>query len=147
MGSLRVIPPTDIDALVAGKAVLLFDGVCVLCNAYAQFLLRHDTRHALTFATVQSPIGQAILAHYDWPLSDWHSNLFLDDGQVYEKFQGFCRMMAYLPAPWSWLRLLKVIPRPLGDWGYDRIARNRYEIFGMNPRCYLPTPDEKDRFL
>lgn len=136
-----------VEKLLRGKAVVMFDGECVLCSGFARFVLRFDRKARFRLASMQSATGQRILAHLGLPLSDWESNLLIDDGVPSFKSTAYIGIMTGLGAPWSWFDLTRVVPLPLRDWLYDRIARNRYRLFGRRASCMVPTPDIVHRFL
>lgn len=140
-------PDTQPPFLQPGDRVLLFDGVCKLCNASVRFVIRHDRQRRIKLASMQSPQGQALLTWFGQPTEQFDSVLLIEDQGLSQRSEAFIRLMAQLPAPWCWLRLLRWIPRPLRDWGYDRIAGNRYRWFGRHDVCLLPSPDHRGRFL
>lgn len=127
--------------------VILFDGVCKLCNGWSQFILRYDVDGHFKLCSVQSPAGQQLLAEHGYPLDYYETMLVIYEGQLYEKSDAFFCVVRQLPRPWRWLRFLRVIPRPLRDWCYDRIALNRYKLFGRYDQCLLPDPKYTHRFL
>jgi predicted DCC family thiol-disulfide oxidoreductase YuxK len=129
------------------KAVLVFDGVCVLCSGFAKFLLRHDKSFAFRFVTAQSPLGQALFRHYGLAADDFETNLVIADGRAYAKLETVMIAGARLGGPWRLLSALRAIPQPLADWIYDRIARNRYRLFGRAEACMMPPPEWRDRFI
>ncbi|NIA68395.1 thiol-disulfide oxidoreductase DCC family protein [Pelagibius litoralis] len=126
---------------------MLFDGVCVLCNGSMQFVLRHERMPTFHFAPIQSPPGRQALIAYGQAVEDWDSVVVIDDGTVYLKSDAALRIARGLKAPWSWLTILRVLPRGLRDWFYDRVARNRYRLFGRYDHCMVPGPDLRRRFL
>ena len=127
--------------------ILLFDGVCVLCNGFVRFVLAHERAPAIRFATMQSPAGQAILAAHGLPLAGWDSNVFVENGQALQRSASFFAVLRHLRQPWSWLRLGRFLPAVLCDGLYDRVARNRYRLFGRHAACQLPQPDAAARFM
>jgi predicted DCC family thiol-disulfide oxidoreductase YuxK len=127
--------------------VVLFDGVCNLCNGLVRFLIQRDRGARLRLASVQSEAGQAILAWCGLPLDNFDTMVFVEAGQAYPKSTAFLRVVRYLPQPWPWLSWGLLVPRPLRDWLYDRVARNRYRWFGRQESCMLPTPEIRSRFL
>jgi predicted DCC family thiol-disulfide oxidoreductase YuxK len=133
----------------AGSAhpVVLFDGVCNFCNAWVRFILARDPQARLRLAAVQSPAGQEILERCGLPLDRFDTMVFVEDGTAYFKSTAFLSAVRYLKRPWPWLALARLVPRPLRDWVYDRIARNRYKLFGRRESCMMPTPDVRSRFL
>lgn len=127
--------------------VILFDGVCKLCNAWSRFIIKYDTQNVFKLATVQSDEGQAILKHFNMPTDRFDTMLFVDGDKAYEKSIAFLNVMQLLPQPFKVVSVFRVFPRALRDWFYDRIALNRYKIFGRYDQCIMPTPDHGKRFL
>lgn len=127
--------------------VVLYDGVCKLCGAWARFLIRFDHRRRFKLASVQSPEGQAILSWYGLSTEDFDTMLLVEGARMFVKSTAFIRIVARLPFPWFLLTIGWLIPVPLRHWLYDRVALNRYAIFGRFDACVLPTPDHKSRFL
>ncbi len=133
--------------LKPGECVVLFDGVCKLCNGWAKFLIRHDHAHRVRLAAVQSPEGQALLAWAGLPLDQFDTMAVIEDQRTYYRSDAFFKVMGHLPAPWPWLKVFRIVPRFVRDWAYDRIALNRYRLFGRYDACLVPTPDHLRRFL
>lgn len=127
--------------------LILFDGVCKLCNAWSNFIIRHDRHRRFRLASVQSPEGQAVLAHFGYPTDRFDTMLVVRKGACLEKSEAFFAVMAELGFPWKALLVFKLIPGRLRNWLYDRIALNRYAIFGKYDYCSLPSPDHAGRYL
>jgi predicted DCC family thiol-disulfide oxidoreductase YuxK len=127
--------------------IILFDGVCNLCSWSVQFLAPRDREGRLWFAAVQSTAGQALLARHGIPAEDWESFVLIEDGQPYFKSDAFFRTVRYMTYPWPFLRIGRVLPRRLADCLYDRVARNRYALFGRKQTCMMPRPELAARFL
>jgi predicted DCC family thiol-disulfide oxidoreductase YuxK len=130
-----------------GETVVLFDGVCKLCNGWARFLIRHDSARRVRLAAVQSPEGQALLAWAGLPLHAFDTMAVVRDRHFWVRSDAFFEIVALLPTAWRAVGLLRYVPRPLRDWAYDRIAPNRYRLFGKYDTCLLPSPDHEQRFL
>lgn len=130
-----------------GDRVVLFDGVCKLCNGWAKFLIRHDRAQRFKLASVQSAQGQAILLHFGLPTEHFDTMAYVEDGVLFVRSDAVLRIAAQLPVPWRWAACLRVLPRALRDWAYDRIALNRYRLFGRYDVCLLPSADHDGRFL
>jgi predicted DCC family thiol-disulfide oxidoreductase YuxK len=139
--------PLPAPLLQPGEAVLLFDGVCKLCNGWAKFLIRHDRDHRVRLAAVQSPEGQALLAWAGLPLDQFDTMAVIRDRHFWVRSDAFFEVVALLPGRWRVAKLLRIFPRWLRDWAYDRIAQNRYRLFGKHDVCLLPAPDHEQRFL
>jgi predicted DCC family thiol-disulfide oxidoreductase YuxK len=125
---------------------ILFDGVCVLCSWWVRFIIVRDPDARFRFTPIQSPYGR-ILANafgidYDAP----ESNAVVLDGTVFFKSDAAIHALQSLPH-WQWVGLLASLPRPLRDWLYDRIARNRYRLFGRMKNCLVPSADIARRFV
>ena len=127
--------------------VVLFDGVCKLCNGWARFLIEHDRAALFQLATVQSAEGQALLRWAGLPTDHFDTMAYLENGRLWVRSSAVLRVVGQLPTPWSWLGGLRLIPRPLRDALYDPIARNRYRLFGRHEQCLLPSADHQRRFL
>lgn len=127
--------------------VVLFDGVCNLCNGTVNFLIDRDTCGRLKFASLQSPFGQAWLTRSGKPLDHYDTFILVDGGKSYEKSTGALRTLGKLGFPWSIGLILLVIPRFLRDPIYGVIARRRYAWFGRSERCRMPTPELRARFI
>jgi predicted DCC family thiol-disulfide oxidoreductase YuxK len=130
-----------------GKSVVLFDGVCNLCNGAVDFIIRRDKGHKFMFASLQSEAGQELLDLYWLPKDEYESMVLLKRGKLYQKSTAALEIAAELPGGWSLLRIFKGIPAPLRNAVYTFIATNRYRFFGQKETCRLPTPDERARFL
>jgi len=129
------------------KPIIVFDGYCALCSGFANFVTRHDTQKALRLLPAQSPLGEALYAHYGLKPDDYETNLLIENGRIRVKSDGSLAMFAYLGWPWKILSVGRVLPRPIRDWMYGIIARNRLRWFGQRDVCYLPRPEDADRFL
>jgi len=133
--------------LAAGRAVVLFDGTCKLCNGWATFIIQQDKERRLTLSAVQSPEGQALLKWAGLPQDAFNTIVLVEDDRFYVRSDAMFRIIAHLPARWHWLLLGRVFPKVIRDWLYDRIALNRYRIFGRYDACRLPPADHAERFL
>ncbi len=132
---------------MSGGAVLLFDGVCNLCSGTARFAIRRDPDKKLKFASLQSEAGQRLLALHQLPAEDFRSMVLIEDGKAYTKSSAVLRFFKKLRQPWPLLYAFAVVPRPVLDFFYDKVSRNRYRWYGKKESCWLPTPELKDRFL
>ena len=129
------------------KPLVVFDGHCALCSGFANFITRHDDKMALRLLPAQSELGEALYAHYGLKPDDYETNLLIEDGFVRTKSDGSLAMFSYLGWPWKLTAVARIFPRPFRDWVYGIIARNRLNWFGSREVCYLPRPEDADRFL
>ena len=127
--------------------VILFDGVCKLCNVWSNFILKYDSKQLFKLCSVQSEEGQEILLYFGLPTDSYETMLYVEGNQSFQKSDAFFQIMAELGYPWKGVCIFKIIPTPIRDWMYDRIALNRYRLFGKYDYCALPLPENEARFL
>ncbi|MBP9146908.1 MAG: thiol-disulfide oxidoreductase DCC family protein [Thermoanaerobaculia bacterium] len=131
----------------AVETIVLFDGVCNLCNGSVQFLLRRDRQRRFRFAALQSAAGRALLEQYGLSTQTLETIVVLEGGQARVRSDAALHLARRLPWPWPALAVFRILPRPLRDALYTFVARHRYRWFGRTESCMLPTPDVADRFL
>lgn len=143
----------------AAERVVLFDGVCNLCNASVQFMIDRDPKERLAFAPIQSELAHQLLerslgeakarALYDAAngAGDPDSIIFVDGARAYTHSTAALRIAGNLRFPWNALAVFRIVPRPIRDWFYRFVARNRYRWFGKSDTCRVPTPELRARFL
>lgn len=129
------------------KPIILFDGICNLCDGVVQFIVRHDPNKKFLFTSLQSEAGQTLLKQYQLPLENFNSFLLIQDGKVYNKSTGALKVARQIKGVWKWLYIFIIIPTFIRDAVYSWIAKNRYEWFGKKDGCMIPTPELKARFL
>ncbi len=129
------------------RPVIVFDGVCNLCNASVDLILRRDARQAFLFASNQSSEGRDLLTRHGVDPSDVSTIYLIEDGLAFSRSTAALRIARRLRFPWNLAYGLILIPRPVRDFLYRLIARNRYRLFGKRETCRLPTPEERERFL
>jgi predicted DCC family thiol-disulfide oxidoreductase YuxK len=127
--------------------IVLFDAVCRLCSFWAKFLIRFDKRRVFKLCSVQSDEGSAILAFYGMPTDTFETMALVEGPRLYTKSTAFFHIARRLPFPFPAVLVFAILPRVLRDWLYDRVARNRYKLFGRSDSCMMPTPDHESRFL
>ncbi|HEV8582991.1 MAG TPA: thiol-disulfide oxidoreductase DCC family protein [Thermoanaerobaculia bacterium] len=127
--------------------VLLFDGVCNLCNGSVQFIIRRDPQARFRFASLQSAVGQLYLEELQVDRQAIDSVILVEGDRWYKESDAALGVVRILGGPWRALGVLRLIPRPLRDRLYRLIARNRYRWFGKREACWLPTPELRERFL
>ncbi|MFL5772536.1 MAG: thiol-disulfide oxidoreductase DCC family protein [Flavisolibacter sp.] len=127
--------------------IVLFDGVCNLCNASVNFLIRQDKKNVFRFATLQSETGKKLLGTHHPPNYLNHSFILIDRGKSYEKSSAALKLVNHLPWYWKTFKIFWIIPPFIRNFVYDFIARNRYRWFGRKDVCMVPSPSLKDKFL
>lgn len=138
--------------MVSDSPVLLYDGLCGFCDGAVQFILRHDRKKTLRFATLQGDYARAIFARH--PEIAGIDSLVLVERDpvtgtesVHVRSSGALAVARYLGGPWHLARVVAIIPRFLRDFGYDSFARVRYRVFGRYNSCPIPTPEQRARFI
>lgn len=129
------------------QPILLFDGVCNLCNDTVQFTIERDPTGKFKFASLQSSVGQELLKKFNLPTNDFDSFVLVDGEQCYTKSSAALRVIKGFGGWWTLLYIFILIPKPIRDWVYSLVAKNRYRWFGKANQCWMPTPDLKERFL
>jgi predicted DCC family thiol-disulfide oxidoreductase YuxK len=129
------------------RPLVLFDGVCNLCNASVDFILERDRKGTFRFAALQSEAGQRLLRGFELPTAEHRSLVLVEGDRVYLRSSAALRIARRLGGLWPALYLFIVVPPFLRDLAYDFVARNRYRWFGKRDTCRVPTPELADRFL
>jgi len=128
--------------------ILLFDGVCNLCNGAVQFIIRRDPCGRFRFAALQSDAAKALLQSAGAGAGGLPDSMVLiEDGRLYTRSSAALRVARHLRFPWPLVRVFWIVPRPLRNWMYGFVARHRYRWFGRRDQCMLPTPELQARFL
>lgn len=135
------------DSEFTGRAILLFDGVCNLCNSAVAFIIDRDPEGHFLFAPLQSELGRTLVANCALDPDQLDSLVLVEDGICYRKSTAALRIATRLRGGWRMAGIFKVIPRALRDPVYDIIARHRYRWFGKRESCRIATSDEQSRFL
>ena len=134
---------TPADGLPDG--LLLFDGVCVFCSNWVRWVIRRDADGLYRFTPMQSDEGRALCTRLGIDADRPQSHVVIREGRALSKSDAGIAVLSSLPG-WRWTRIMAAVPRSLRDWAYDRIARNRYALFGKTDVCWIPEPRERERF-
>jgi len=133
--------------------ILLYDGVCGLCNRLVQFVLRRDAQGIFKFASLQSTVAQGLLSREGLNAEDLDTvgvvrNPGADDQGLLVRSDAVIFVLTHLGPFWKIAAsILKIVPRVVRNWGYAAIAKNRYRIFGRFETCPLPSAETRSRFL
>ena len=129
------------------KKIVLFDGVCNLCNSSVQFMLKRDKKDQFLFGSLQGRTGQSYLEKFNLPPGTLNSFMLVEGDVLYTQSTGALRMLKHIGGAWSLLYAFIIVPKFIRDAVYSLIASNRYKWFGKQDTCWLPTPALKEKFL
>jgi predicted DCC family thiol-disulfide oxidoreductase YuxK len=144
---------TDVERkAIEGRALLLYDGVCALCNGVVQFLMKRDRGDRFCYAPLESSLGREVLARFKIHTFPDGVMLLTDaltlTEHLYQRSDAVAEALQRLSTPWRLAgRALRLLPRPLRDWGYGIVARFRYRLFGRYDTCPIPPPEQRSRLL
>jgi predicted DCC family thiol-disulfide oxidoreductase YuxK len=133
-------------------AIVLYDGVCGLCNRLNQFLLKRDTHDRFRFASLQSKFAEDLLKRHGADARDLDTVYVIvdysqPDERLLARSDAILHLLTQLDGIWNWARAGRVLPKPLRDGIYKIVAHNRYRVFGKHESCLLPEPKHRDKFL
>ena len=126
--------------------MILFDGVCNLCNASVQYVIKHDKKRLFRFTSLQSSFGKKILKENNLPQNTFNSFILLDNNKIYTRSTAALLVAKKLSGFIKLLYGFIIVPKFIRDFVYDVIARNRYKWFGKKEACWVPTPELKSLF-
>ncbi|TMM57239.1 thiol-disulfide oxidoreductase DCC family protein [Maribacter algarum] len=130
------------------KKIILFDGVCNLCNGFVQFVIKHDKKDVFRYASLQSEIGQQLISERNIDTSKIDSVVLIEPGVAYYiKSDAALQIGRHIRGYRTISKVLNLIPSSLRNIIYDLIARYRYTWFGKKDQCMIPTPELKGKFL
>ena len=118
--------------------IVVFDGMCRLCSSLVDFITARDPRNVFTFFPMQSPRGQVLLVQHGVSIDQVDTFLLITNGGALVRSDAAIAIAAHLRRPWNLLTVLRYLPRPIRDWVYSFVARNRYRWFGKRATCKLP---------
>lgn len=127
-------------------SVILFDGVCNLCNGAVQFIIKRDPHAHFRYASLQSEIGKSLLQQYQIP-EELKTFILIEQNKVYKRSTAALRVAKQLKGAWPALYLFIIIPPFIRDGVYNLIGKYRYSWFGKKDACMMPTPNIQSRFL
>lgn len=129
------------------RLILLFDGVCNLCNGAVQFVIKHDPNKQFLFASLQSEAGQKLLQKFHLNTANFETFVLVENELVFTHSTAALRVAKRLDGTISLLYAFIIVPRFIRDSVYRLVSRNRYRWFGKKDFCMIPTPDLKEKFL
>jgi predicted DCC family thiol-disulfide oxidoreductase YuxK len=129
------------------RPIILFDALCVLCSANAQFILKYDHKGYFRLASMQSEAGAELYRKFGIDPADPETMILVQGETALHNSDAVLAIYIGLGWPWKAMRVFSIVPRPLRDSIYRWIARNRYRLFGQRDTCWLPAPEYADRLL
>ena len=129
------------------KSIILFDGVCNLCNASVNFVIKHDKNEQFLFASFQSDAAKEIMLHFNLKNLNLDSIVLIEGYKIHEKSTAILRITRHLNSGFKLLYFFIIIPKSVRDWLYSFIAKNRYKFFGKRESCMIPSLELKNRFI
>lgn len=137
---------TNVQQLIQQHDIILFDAICVVCNRWANFLIRNDQQLKFKLASAQSELGVAILQHYGMSTTHYTTMIVIINGQLYTESTALLKVMQHLGLPFSIMNAGYFIPRPIRDFLYRHVAFNRYQLFATTEYYLLPSAENKQHF-
>jgi predicted DCC family thiol-disulfide oxidoreductase YuxK len=129
------------------NSIILFDGVCNLCNSSVKFILKRDKKKQFIFASLQSDAAENILLHHKYKKNGLNSIILIHRDKLYEKSSAVLNIFRVLGMPWRLFSVFYILPLSWRDFLYDFIAQNRYKWFGKKDSCIMMLPKYKNRFI
>ncbi|MDT0554811.1 thiol-disulfide oxidoreductase DCC family protein [Patiriisocius hiemis] len=129
------------------KKIILFDGVCNLCNSSVTFVIKRDAKDVFRFAALQEEPGQKLINQYGIDINKTDSIILIENNKAFTKSTAALRIARHLGGAYPLLYGFMIIPVFIRNWVYDYVAKNRYKWYGKKESCMIPTPELKSKFL
>ncbi|MDJ0703080.1 MAG: DCC1-like thiol-disulfide oxidoreductase family protein [Leptolyngbyaceae cyanobacterium MO_188.B28] len=146
MEDLKQAERLELSRSPKANAIVFFDGECLLCNSFVDFILRIDKANVLQIATLQGYTAQERLPALPEQIEEW-SIYYIEAEEIYDQSDAVLRVLYRLGGIWHWLSFARIVPRRIRNFVYKIIARNRYRWFGRRATCRMPSEQDKARFL
>jgi predicted DCC family thiol-disulfide oxidoreductase YuxK len=130
----------------ASQNIIIFDGVCYLCDASIRFIVRRDTHQVFEFSPLQSDFAQSLMLSHDVSHLVNDTFILVKNGKCYFQSDAALEISREFVGPWRLFRVFKIVPRPIRDFVYRVVAKHRYQLFGKAEACILPPSNIKSRF-
>ncbi|HEY5536911.1 MAG TPA: thiol-disulfide oxidoreductase DCC family protein [Ignavibacteria bacterium] len=128
-------------------SLILFDGVCNFCNSSVNFIIRRDKKNIFRFASLQSETGQKCLSEYNFYNTEFDTIILIEKGELYTRSAAALRIAKSISGIWKLFYIFIIVPRPIRNYLYDLLSRNRYKWFGKKDACRIPSESEKKKFI
>jgi predicted DCC family thiol-disulfide oxidoreductase YuxK len=135
------------DIVADPRPIVLFDGLCNVCDGSVQAILKRDREGIFRFASLQGRFGQETLKRMGMPTNDLETLVLLEDGKIHTRSTAVLRILHRMGGVWGFLYIFRFIPVPLRDAAYRLFARRRHRLFGRRDDCRIPTPGQRERFI
>ena len=132
----------DAATLMRNQKIILFDAQCKLCSAWCNFIIS-----IFKLCSVQSPKGALLLTHFGFSTTQYASMVYLQNGKAYTQSHAFFEEVKQLGYPYKLATVFSVLPNTFNNWLYDKIALNRYTLFGKYQYCRIPNPEDAKHYL
>ena len=129
------------------EPILVFDGICNLCNGAVNLVIRNDKHKMIRFAAFQTDAGRELMRSYHFATNELVSFVFIENNRIYTRSTAALRVCRYLKGGWPLCYIFIIVPRFIRDAVYNLVAKKRYQWFGKTEQCMVPTPEIKNRFL
>lgn len=129
------------------KKIILFDGVCNLCNSCVRFIIKHDKRNQFLFGSLQGKAGQDYLQKFNLNATVFNSFILIENDKVFTRSKAVLQVVKHLGGIWKLLYVFIILPKFIRDRMYDFVAKNRYKWFGKKEECLMPAAGLQSRFL
>ncbi|MDX1462241.1 MAG: thiol-disulfide oxidoreductase DCC family protein [Marinirhabdus sp.] len=127
--------------------IILFDGVCNLCNSSVTFVIKRDTNDLFRFAALQEEPGKSLIAEHGIDTTTTDSIILIENNKAYTKSTAALHIARHLGGMYPLLYGFMIVPRFIRNWVYDFVAKNRYKWYGKKESCMIPTPELRSKFL
>lgn len=138
---------TNITLTLVNNNIVLFDGVCNLCNSTIDLLLKLDKKKVFYFCSLQSTRGEELIKKLNYQSEPLSSIIFVKNFKIYDRSSAILKILQTLGFPWNLFSIFFLVPKPIRDFFYRLVSTNRYRLFGKKDTCRLPTEEEKSRFI
>jgi predicted DCC family thiol-disulfide oxidoreductase YuxK len=133
--------------MVENRKIIIFDGVCNLCNRWVQYIVKRDPTGVFSFAPMQSDMARKLIAEHHGEEFNFETILLYKNGIFYERSDAVIEITRELPRCGFLFRIARITPKPIRDFFYRIVARHRYRVFGKRDQCMVPTEDMANRFI
>lgn len=133
--------------IMQGHKIILFDAQCKLCSAWCNFIIANDPAAHFKLCSVQSPKGQTLLIHFGFSTTDFTTLVYIENTKAHTRSEAFFKIINQLGYPWKLFMVCRVLPTGLNNWLYNKVALNRYTLFGKYQYCRVPDKSDADHYL